>query len=132
MATILSEMRTGVSRRAACGAAGVTLAVLRSWLQAGARGDEACAEFARDVLRAEAEPERSRVRSLMAAGDEDWRAALAWLERARGEDWKPRQGVSVEADLERMLDAVESVLGEEDAARVFEAIAGDAGGGETD
>jgi hypothetical protein len=62
------------------------------------------------------------------AGGKDWKA-LAWmLERCFSEryGYRAQTKVTVEAELEKLLDVAQTVLGDEAAAKLFAAISGDA------
>lgn len=85
---ILEHVRGGNTRSTAAHLCGVAPAQVTAWVTQGLCEDGPMSAFAADVERAEAEAEAAMVRCLYeAAQDGQWRAAIAWLERARRGTW---------------------------------------------
>jgi len=85
---ILGHIRGGNTRSTAAHLCGVAPAAVTAWVTQGLCEDGPMSAFAADVERAEAEAEAAMVRALYeAAQDGQWRAAIAWLERARRGTW---------------------------------------------
>jgi len=81
---ILKALREGNTRRASSLSAGVDPETVNCWM---ARYPS----FSAKVAESEAAAESERVAVLAKAGNAgDWRAALAWLERRRPDDWAKR------------------------------------------
>lgn len=129
--TLVDAIRAGVTKTAACGEAGVTPSTFRRWLHLGLSGDPQYEAFARDVKAAEAWVERNMTTVIYnAAMGGDWRAAQLYLER-RVKEWRPKSELSIEAELEQILDVLERELGAEEAERIFAALSSGAGPDET-
>jgi hypothetical protein len=79
-AAILTSLRAGMTRTAAAESNGVERTQLYRWM---AR----FAPFRNAVMEAEAAAEVRATITLRQAGETDWKAALAWLERRRRDDW---------------------------------------------
>jgi hypothetical protein len=118
---IVQAMRAGNYADAACQAAGIGTSTFYRWMSLGAA--EPASEhgaFREQVLRAEAEAEVHAVAIIRRAMAEDWRAALAYLERRHAARWRPRQQTEVIArtapdvslDLSRLSDKELAVLEE--------------------
>lgn len=81
VARIVEALEGGNTRRAAATAAGIDQGTLENWMTR-------FSGFSSAVRVAEAEAELAHVATIKRAADDgDWRAALAWLERRRHEDW---------------------------------------------
>ena len=87
---ILSALRGGNTIRAACGAGGISVETFASWR----RSDPNLRD---DVMAAEAAAEFIAVKALRDGFADDWRAAQAWLERRRPEDWGRADRLRLEA-----------------------------------
>ena len=87
---ILSAIRAGNTIRAACGAGGISVETFASWR----RSDP---QLRDDVMAAEAAAEFIAVNALRDGFADDWRAAQAWLERRRPEDWGRADRLRLEA-----------------------------------
>lgn len=123
---MLSLLRAGVPREVACAGVGIDSRTLRIWLEKARAGDPKFERFSIDVEAAQAEAQSSMLVQVRKHGAKDWRA-LAWmLERVFSEryGYKSQVKVSVEAELEKLLDVAENVLGPEAAAKLFAAISG--------
>ena len=86
---ICKLLSLGMTRRAACGMAGLDDATLWRWC-------EDADWVVRSVQKAEAEAEvRATATLVRAATGGDWRAAVAWLQARRRQDWSPTASVDV-------------------------------------
>jgi transposase len=89
---VVQAVRAGNYADAACQAAGISPSTYYRWMGRGAQepGSE-YARFRKAVLRAEAEAEVYAVAILRRAMGEDWRAAMAYLERRHPTRWRTHQ-----------------------------------------
>lgn len=85
---ILVALRAGSTRSAAAEYVGVSRVQLWRWMQSDAT-------FRNAAARAEAEVEVFYTGILRKAAVDDWRAAFAWLERRRVDDWGRKDRVDV-------------------------------------
>lgn len=95
---IIESVREGNYLEPSAEAAGVSRKTVYEWVSRGEGTDDRSADpvyvdFAQRYRQAQAEAEQKMVRALSAAAVEDWRAAEAWLKRARPERWTERQQV---------------------------------------
>jgi hypothetical protein len=93
-------------------------------------GEARFVEFSDLVEQAQAKAQSSMLATINRAGKRDWKA-MAWLlERCFSEryGYKSQVKISVEAELEKMLDVAQNVLGAEAASKLFDAFAGAACG----
>lgn len=119
----------GVPKEVACAVVGIDSRTLRIWMERARAGEAPFVALASKLETAQAKAQSSILVKIRKAGDRDWKA-LAWvLERCFSEryGYKSQVKVSVEAELEKMLDVATNVLGPESAAKLFAAIAGEAG-----
>lgn len=125
---LLSLLRAGVPREVACAGVGVNSRTLRVWLSRARGGELKFQAFADKVEAAQAEAQSSMLVQIRKAGAKDWKALAWFLERVFSEryGYKSQVKVSVESELEHMLDVATTVLGPESAAKLFEALAGGA------
>lgn len=123
---VVQAVRAGNYADAACQSAGIGASTYYRWMSRGAQ--EPGSEFAafRDaVLRAEAEAEVHAVAIMRRAMGEDWRAAVAYLERRHPLRWRTRtqtelvgkgggpiQTAHTSIDLARLSDAELATLEE--------------------
>jgi len=89
---VLTALRTGLTDRAACAIARVGLSTFYEWIQRGEGrssrpASDIYAQFVEDVVDARDQGAANCELTLAKAARRDWRAALAWLERRRPEDW---------------------------------------------
>jgi transposase len=88
---VVQAIRAGNYPEAACQAAGISPSTYYRWIS---RGDQepgsAHAAFREAVVRAEAEAEVHAVAIVRRAMGEDWRAAIAYLERRHPTRWRTR------------------------------------------
>lgn len=106
----------------AANAAGVTAKTAREWLRKGVNGDPLYAQFAVDVMRAQALAEAHDVHAIgRAAQGSDWRAAAWRLERRNPRKWGTKIHVTVQEELHAFFDALESEFAgnEEVLARIY-------------
>ncbi|MBV9328469.1 MAG: helix-turn-helix domain-containing protein [Chloroflexi bacterium] len=124
LAEVLRYLQSGMTRRAACGLAGIDRSTLTRWI-------EHSNTVLRQVQSAEAAAEGRATALLVRAANDDWRAALAWLERRRPQEWAPRRtelSIAEEVSEPRhvTVDAVEAIvafLPDESRGPVLEALA---------
>lgn len=102
---IVQVVRGGGYLKTAAQFAGVHRETIRRWRKKGEtdlqRSNESpYAAFARALARAEAQAEATRVRRILAAGENDWRANAWFLERRYPQRWgaHPKVNSAVEAD----------------------------------
>jgi hypothetical protein len=86
---ILTALRGGMTRTAAAESNGVARETMSRWM---AR----FVTFRHAVMQAEAQAEVRATITLRQAGETDWKAALAWLERRRHADWGKVDRVEIE------------------------------------
>ena len=101
-AAVAEALEQGNTVEVACACAGISASAYHSWRERGraevervaedhrrrVRQDEApFVEFLERTTRARAEAEKARVKILLDAAGDDWRAALAWLEKAPSSSW---------------------------------------------
>ena len=87
---ILSALRAGNYRVAACKFAGISDETLRDWINRGKRGEPAYLEFLEQVKQAEAQAEASLVATIRKAAGDHWQAAAWLLERKYVTRWGRR------------------------------------------
>jgi hypothetical protein len=93
---VVKAIRAGNYAEAACQAAGIGTSTFYRWMARG--GEQPASEFGAfraEVLRAEAEAEVHAVAIIRRAMADDWRAALAYLERRHPARWRPRQQTEI-------------------------------------
>ena len=89
---IVKAVRAGNYFEAAAQAAGISESTLYRWLQRGAEEKQGIYhDFREAVRRAEAESEVHAVALIRKAMSDDWRAALALIERRHPERWRRRE-----------------------------------------
>jgi transposase len=95
---IVRAVRAGNHVEPACRSAGIGPSTYYRWLERGEREREGpYAEFRAAVRRAEAEAEVHAVAVIRKAMTDDWRAALAYLERRHPGRWRRREALELEA-----------------------------------
>ena len=94
---ILRALRAGSTRAAAAEYVGVDRTQLWRWMR-----DDAA--FRNECLRAEAEAEIAYTGILRKAATDDWRAAFAWLERRRSEDWGRKDRINIVHIIRQMAE----------------------------
>lgn len=127
-ARFLSLVRAGVPTEVACEGAGIASRTIRIWQERAK--DEADpqharhATFAAELEKAKAEAQASTLVDIRRHGKKDWKA-LAWLlERVYPEryGYKAQLAMTVDGELEKILDVAGEVLGPEHASKLLEAI----------
>ncbi|NIR31718.1 MAG: hypothetical protein GWN84_20875 [Gammaproteobacteria bacterium] len=126
----------------ACAVAGYRPQIARQWLLRGGReierrdagkvaqsAEEPYVRFLLAVEKAEAHSKATAVRQLTGAGREDWRAALAYLERKFPREWGQRINHHVDEELNAFLNRLEANLPADVYAKVLRAADGPAGEG---
>ena len=109
--TICEALRRGVSIEGACDLANVSARIFYKWrnrgedeLQRVEEGHRSCrvrkrekpfVQFFRETTRAIAESEKELVKNIKDAAPDDWRAAIALLERRFPERWSKRTNVDI-------------------------------------
>jgi hypothetical protein len=88
-AAILAALRAGMTRTAAAESNGIDRSQFQRWMNK-------FAAFRGAVMEAEAAAEIRATITLRQAGESDWHAALAWLERRRRDDWGKAERVEIE------------------------------------
>ncbi len=83
MGKVCAALEEGLSRRAACRAAGISHTTFYEWIKAP--------DVLDSVTRAEDAAQEKMERIIIAAAPKDWRAAQVYLERRRPEEWGRRQ-----------------------------------------
>ena len=109
---LVSLLKAGQSRTAACAAVGIVERTLRNWVTRGEEGDERWSSFAQRVREAESECETRAVVGVQIAGKKDWRALAWWLERRFPLRWGDARGAQAQLQSEReaILDAMVRAL----------------------
>ncbi len=98
-AVIVEAISAGCHYPVAAAHAGIDHDTLRIWRRKGERGIAPYSDFVKALAQAEIDWEVAAVKAIHAAGEKDWRAHIALLER-RLERWqrpRPGQNVSVNA-----------------------------------
>lgn len=127
---LLKLLNAGVPKELACYAVGIASRTLRIWLAKAREGNRQFVGFADKVEQAQAEAQALMLAKIRKHGDKDWRA-LAWiLEHIASErfGYKAQVNVTVDAELERILDVVAKIAGPSAATEIFEALAGERDG----
>ena len=86
---IITALRGGNTRRAACWAGGIEVETFHQWLRR-------FPEFSDAVKAAEADAELAMVERVRTAANDQWQAAAWWLERKMKRDWSNRQEITGE------------------------------------
>lgn len=80
---ILTALEAGMGRVGAAQYGGITFETLSQWMSHKS-------EFSEAVIEAESKCELWMVGNIKKAAADDWRAAIAWLERRRPQEWGRR------------------------------------------
>jgi hypothetical protein len=113
---LLKALRDGNTRRNACALAGISDQTLANWMAEDL-------DLLDAVLLAEAQAEAFNVAALERGARKSWGAALAWLERRRGQDWGKVDRVEVIIRTEAQRIAESHDLDADELVRVAEEIA---------
>lgn len=126
---LIALLGAGVPREVACAGVGIDSRTLRIWMTKAREGEPGFVEFADKVTEAQANAQASMLVQIRKAGSKDWKAIAWMLERVFSEryGYKSQVKISVEAEMEHLLDVAQNVLGPESAAKLFEALASSAG-----
>lgn len=133
--TIVEALRRGHFVDTAAALAGCTSAQVHRWLRAGARpdADADLRRFAIDARRAIAESEDQALKALQTAAEcGDLKAVTWWLERRHPERWGAKVQHIVRAEVDGILERIESLeaeIGADAVDRVLGAVAGEWGTG---
>ena len=121
---IVDLMRAGNFIDVAATAAGVHRTTLHRWLRLGREQKRGkYRKFAEAVDRAQAESESRDVALIAKAASEDWRASAWRLERKAPRRYGQRVQISVQEELEAVLDRLERNLPAEVYEQVLQAMA---------
>lgn len=129
-AVIIADIEQGVQPDAAAADAGIAPSTYFDWMQRGKAGEEPFRGFRSEVARARLAAESKLTKTIL-NGDERGmgfgpsKAALEMLSRLRPDRYSPTMKVQLRDDLERILDVVERVCGQESFLAVVEALADD-------
>lgn len=118
-AAILQALRAGVTRTAAAESNGIPRETLSRWMARNIT-------FRHAVLSAESAAEVRMTITLRQAGETDWKAALAWLERRRPDDWARQDRIEIISSVHQLArregwDAAEEALAVEEVERMLRA-----------
>jgi len=118
-------IRSGVTRKRALKAAGISAAQYRDIEACAARDIQPYESFLRGMDEAEATAEATFVTTISSSSD--WRAAAFLLERRFPEQWGQKIQIEVQKEVEHILDLAEKTL---DPAQFALFVAALSGGGE--
>lgn len=133
-AEIIRLLTGGNYRRHAAAAAGIDERTIRNWIAwgTGPKAREPFKSFAIDVFKAENSAIADNVVNVQKAAKEDWRAATWFLSRKAPGEWGDKAQKEIRQQIEHVLQVIVDVLGEPAAAKVLDALAGDAREPESD
>jgi len=121
---IVDLIRAGNYLEVAATAAGVHRTTLHRWMKRGREQERGrYRKFLVAVEKAQAEAESRDVALIAKAAGEDWRAAAWRLERKQPRRYGPRVQVSVQEELNAVIDRLERNLAPEIFEQVLNAIA---------
>ena len=122
---ICTIVRRGNFRDMAVAQVGISRQTMYNWIRWGGEGREPYAAFLAKLEAAESEAEDVLVVHVRQQAKLDWRAAAWLLERRGSKRWgyKAQVEFTVDEALEDLLDVAASVLGGEQAAKLFNALA---------
>jgi transposase len=86
-ASIIADMKNGLTRACASARAGISESTLSKWMSKGANGESPYDAFAKAVKKAERDSEAQHVGVIVRASEKTWQAAAWWLERKYPESW---------------------------------------------
>jgi len=115
---ILNHVAAGSKLIDAARDAGVTAGTARNWVKWGEEGKAPYAAFADRLRAAEAAPRNKAMQAWIAAVDNDWRAAVKFIEHS---DKELHAQSSVDRQHEELLWVIEKELGEEALKKVLRA-----------
>jgi hypothetical protein len=122
---ICTIVRRGNFRDMAVAQVGISRQTMYNWIRWGGEGKAPYAAFLVKLEQAESEAEDVLVVHVRQQAKLDWRAAAWLLERRGSKRWgyKAQVEFTVDEALEDLLDVAASVLGGEQAAKLFSALA---------
>ena len=121
MQRIVDLIRAGNYLEVAATAAGIHRSTLHRWLKYGrARQKGRFKKFVLAVEKAQAEAESRDVALIARAATEDWRAAAWRLERKQPRRYGPRVALSVQQELDSVLERLKKGLDVEAYEKVLE------------
>jgi hypothetical protein len=122
---ICTIVRRGNFRDMAVAQVGISRQTMYNWIRWGGEGKEPYAAFLLKLEQAESEAEDVLVVHVRQQAKLDWRAAAWLLERRGSKRWGYKASVEFTVDeaLEDLLDVAAGVLGGEQAAKLFTALA---------
>lgn len=89
-ASLVRDLKAGLTRACACVRAGITYATLKTWVHRGRKGGKdnaAYSTFLAAVKKAEQDAVARNVGVIQKAARKTWQAAAWWLERKAPQDW---------------------------------------------
>lgn len=89
-AAIVANLAHGATIQTACVAAGIHRGTYYDWKQKADAGEQPFAAFFKEIEQAEAQAEMTHLKIVEQATQEDWKAAIWWLERRHPETWGRR------------------------------------------
>lgn len=132
---ILANVRAGHNVTVACGAAGISRENYYDWKNLAAQGREPWLSFFTELRKAEDEAE-VKLGARILAGDGAGRsfgpakAALEFLQRARPKRWSQRLNVTLDKEVDTLLEHAKRICSPEDYRRLLEAVTTESGGEE--
>ena len=117
---ILNLVSDGCRVTTAAQKAGITSSTMRRWMKEGEAGKQPYADFLVKVEQAQASAIADSLQAIKNAGARDWRAAARHLEIV--ERQQQREMMSVQRQLEEILQIIEEEIGQDQAKRVLRAI----------
>ncbi len=93
---LIAALSKGMTIRAASALAHLSYETVYAWMRKGRAGEEPFASFLAELEQAEAECQQAALARVVAAGENDWKAAAWILERRHGfaipkENWQERE-----------------------------------------
>lgn len=114
IAAIIAGLESGMTRRAAAGAAGIHHTTLYDWIRLDP-------PLLTALETAEAVAESRYTRIVEQAAPTSWQAAAWWLERRKHQDYARRERVDMTVDLNREAERIAAATGLDPADIIAEA-----------
>jgi hypothetical protein len=116
--------------KTACDYAGISDGCYYRWMQLARGGDKRYVELHERITRARSNSTLNLSRLMHNAADDDWKAALAILERRDPKNWArtTKMHIEYEAELEKLMRRVESLVTPKQYAELVNALAPSAEG----
>lgn len=90
LATFMRALAGGASIETGCALSGISEAKVKDWLDKAAKGDPECRNFAKEVLKQQAQVKITLENTIIGAALKgDWKAAKTWLESKYPKEWGP-------------------------------------------